>query len=350
VLDKNCDVWLNIKESSLPVVLYGIGDGADRILEECEKRSIRVCGVFTSSERVHKKIFHQYRLLPYEEAKRIWGRMTVIQAFGTHDEYTLNVIKRIASENDYYTPSLLKDEKGEVASYSYYKEHEKDIEEVESALSDEKSKKILSSIISFRISGRINYVLDVAESDKAIWSNLNFNSDETFLDLGAYDGDTVERFLSLSGGKYSAIYGFEPDEKNFNKLKAKYGDWPNIKLFNAIVSSFSGTSFFQEGSGRGSKKNSSGKEIETVKLDDISFSNKPTLIKFDTEGEEENILDGARKIIAEDKPKLILSVYHKADDLWRLLRSVKEINPSYRSIKLRQSRALPDWDTVYLIE
>ena len=47
---------------------------------------------------------------------------------------------------------------------------------------------------------------------------LKLTENESFLDIGAYRGDTVEQFLSFTNGKYSNILAVEPDEKSFKKL------------------------------------------------------------------------------------------------------------------------------------
>ncbi|MFY2763361.1 FkbM family methyltransferase [Arenimonas sp. MALMAid1274] len=53
-------------------------------------------------------------------------------------------------------------------------------------------------------------------------------------------------------------------------------------------------------------------------------------IKMDIEGSELAALNGGAQSIARFKPRLAISAYHKADDLWVLARRIKEINPGYR--------------------
>src|SRR5262249_53725109 len=40
----------------------------------------------------------------------------------------------------------------------------------------------------------------------------------TFVDCGAFDGDTVRRFLARQRGHFREIYAFEPDAENFRRL------------------------------------------------------------------------------------------------------------------------------------
>jgi hypothetical protein len=55
-----------------------------------------------------------------------------------------------------------------------------------------------------------------------------------------------------------------------------------------------------------------------VALDDVLAGWRPTLIKMDIEGSELAALYGARHLIAESRPSLAISVYHKPDHLWRI--------------------------------
>ena len=43
--------------------------------------------------------------------------------------------------------------------------------------------------------------------------------DTVFIDCGAYDGDTLRRFVEHQADRFSGIYAFEPDEVNCRKLR-----------------------------------------------------------------------------------------------------------------------------------
>src|SRR3989344_3797747 len=56
---------------------------------------------------------------------------------------------------------------------------------------------------------------------------------EVFIDGGAYDGDTIKRFINVSGHKYKKIIGFEPDLFSYVKLEKliKRLDDRKIKIY-----------------------------------------------------------------------------------------------------------------------
>ena len=70
--------------------------------------------------------------------------------------------------------------------------------------------------------------------------------------------------------------------------------------------------------------------IETAALDEIIFDKRPTYIKMDIEGAEQEALKGCRKIIQTYKPKLAICIYHKPEDLYEIPIMIKEINPEYK--------------------
>ena len=72
--------WEELKEAKLPIVLYGMGYGADRILAALAAHGLQAAGVFASDEFVRGQVFHSFPVLRYEEAKRRFGRMLVLLA------------------------------------------------------------------------------------------------------------------------------------------------------------------------------------------------------------------------------------------------------------------------------
>ena len=53
-------------------------------------------------------------------------------------------------------------------------------------------------------------------------------------------------------------------------------------------------------------------------------------IKVDVEGMEAEVIRGARETIRRDHPVLVVSGYHKPDDLETLPRLIREIEPAYQ--------------------
>ncbi|MBX3692106.1 FkbM family methyltransferase [Dokdonella sp.] len=69
-----------------------------------------------------------------------------------------------------------------------------------------------------------------------------------------------------------------------------------------------------------------------VSIDDYVRDNgvRPNVIKMDIEGGECDALRGAEQTLRTFQPRLMISAYHRTDDLWGLREQIQAINPNYR--------------------
>ena len=72
-------------------------------------------------------------------------------------------------------------------------------------------------------------------------------------------------------------------------------------------------------------------------------------IKLDVEGAELDILRGAASSIVRWKPKIAVSAYHKADDLWVLTKFIKSVRSDYE-FALRHWPSTVEDDTYLTID
>jgi FkbM family methyltransferase len=158
----------------------------------------------------------------------------------------------------------------------------------------------------------------------------------SFIDGGAFDGDSLQAFFKLVGTRFSNVLAFEPDACNFRKLTAYWQGLPDairrrVELCNAGLWSattrlhFEATGTLGSTVGRGD-----GMDIRVVALDDDVRISTPLFIKYDVEGAEREALLGARRLLARGDATLAVAVYHYPDDLWALPALIRQINPTYR--------------------
>jgi len=159
----------------------------------------------------------------------------------------------------------------------------------------------------------------------------SLKADETFVDCGAYNGDTIELFLQESEGQFDEIVGFEPDPKNFEDLTAFVATCPSnsrIKLYNAATGAEEGTVRISADGLPSSKIGTGSIEVPALVLD--TTISKVTYLKMDIEGSEIETLTGAEGIIRDMQPVLAICCYHRQDDLWKIPLLIHAINPNYR--------------------
>lgn len=149
--------------------------------------------------------------------------------------------------------------------------------------------------------------------------------DTTFVDCGAYDGDTVRRFLGKQRGAFGRIYAFEPDEINCQRLHdyvATLGDdvADKVHVYHAGVGHRrERLRFSSTGKMSAAFCGTGDVEVDVLPLQEvIEDDGSPIYIKFDVEGAEREALAGAEQLIHRARPIIGISVYHRPDDLWEL--------------------------------
>ena len=134
-------------------------------------------------------------------------------------------------------------------------------------------------------------------------------------DIGAHVG-YFTLLSSILVGDTGKVYAFEPARKVFKLLKKhiKINRCKNVYIFNKAISDKNGIEFFDIGDGSWTGKISSKGEyeVEIVKLDDFVLRNNifpPNVIKIDVEGEELNVLKGAKNLLTKYSPLIFLSTH-----------------------------------------
>lgn len=340
-------LWRRLAVMEKPLVLYGMGDGADKLIARLEKLGRRPDGVFASDEFVRGQSFRGYRVLTLAEAEQQFGDMCVLVCFGTEQADVLARIYDISERHELYAPHLplfgdaIFDE-------DFVERYREDLQAVEALWADEKSRAVYRNYLAYMWTGRVELLRAVETPRRAAWQELGLGSDEVFWDLGAYDGDTVAEFRDLVG-EYRQIAAVEPDAKNCQKLMAALEGLANVSVYPYAVWSKSGEIDFAGKAGRNSAVAEAGARrlqiVPTVSLDDLAAETGvlPTFIKFDVEGAEEQTILGAGRVLA-GRPKLALSAYHRTEDIVRLPLLLKQSAADYHLL-LRHHPYVPGWET-----
>ena len=337
------DLWDNLKTARKPIVLYGMGNGADLVLSVCEKYGIKVSGVFASEGFVRDKTFHGMPVTGYAEARRRFGDMIVLLCFGTSRREVLDNIMRIASENELYAPDVPVCGEG-LFCREYYEARGADFDKIYSLLADETSKNTFNNIIMYKLSGDIKYLFDCETDENEPFENfLHLTGNEDYLDLGAYRGDTVLSFVNRTGG-YKSIVAVEPDIKSYKKLCDTAAKLENIVALNAFAGEGEGTRLLNMNGSRGGGAFGGRGEVKVISAD--SLGRDFSFVKMDIEGDEGAAIAGAADLIRRARPKMQIAAYHRHGDLADIPAAVLSIRNDYK-IYLRRRRCLPAWDVDY---
>jgi FkbM family methyltransferase len=153
------------------------------------------------------------------------------------------------------------------------------------------------------------------------------DSDEVFIDCGAFDGDTVEQFSRATGNRFKQIMAFEPDPVNLAALHRIADADRRVSVLPYAVGACRQVAQFTI-AGPGSHVSQAGEcEVQVTTLDEALQDIQPTYIKMDIEGSELDALEGGKETIRRHRPKMAVCVYHLPDHLWQVPIKLHELLP-----------------------
>jgi FkbM family methyltransferase len=201
------------------------------------------------------------------------------------------------------------------------------------SLTDDKSREVHDGLIQYRLKYDAAYADAISDQyDRQYFDEklVSYSEDGIFVDLGGYDGDTVEKYIQFGEKMYKKIYLFEPDETILERAKLRLKNFDHIEYVPTGAYSKDGELRFSASGRTNGFFSEVGDLIIPVQKLDTVVKEDPILIKMDIEGSEKDALIGAKETIQRSKPKLAIAAYHFATDLWRLVDVIREINPSYK--------------------
>lgn len=336
------NVWDNLKNSNKPVVLYGMGLGAEKIMDTLATYGVEVDDIFASDEFVRGHSFRGFKVLKYSEVCEKYDDFNVVLCFASRLDDVINKISEINKEHTVYAPDVPV-AGGGLFSREFIEENEDKFDFVYNHLADDESKRVYLDILSFKVSGKIEYLLGSFVDKSKVYSDiLKLTDNESIIDLGAYDGDTIREFMVATNGNYKDITALEPDAKNFKKLVKNTEGMDNLKCLNMGAWNEKDTLIFSTKAGRNSKLSAEGVSVEVTDIDSLNLS--PTFIKMDIEGSELKALNGMEQTVKAYRPKLYVCAYHRNEDLFALPIKILELDNSYK-IYFRHSQYIPAWES-----
>jgi FkbM family methyltransferase len=217
-------------------------------------------------------------------------------------------------------------------------------------MADEASRREYLAQIQFRLSGDFAYLPDPVSGPMYFRKDLfELGKAETFIDCGAFDGDSLALFLEATGSSFQRAILFEPDPANFTKLENRVAGLAAnvaqlITMHCAATGRVNERVMMDVGSGPSSHVGLGDQQVESFALDSVLRDVPVSFVKMDIEGSEIATLEGAEKLIRKHAPILAISAYHRQSDLWNIPLLIRRLNPTY-SFHLRP-HMIEGWDLV----
>ncbi len=179
---------------------------------------------------------------------------------------------------------------------------------------------------------------------------ITVDENDVCLDVGAYIGDSSV-WMALQG-KAQRVYAFEFSDAAYHLLRKnsvyapecqncivpvkmavtdKDGPVP-IQVSKRDLLSVGNDVIVNEEQYFAKYSQNSVCYVEGVTLDTFCAERKeqPSYIKADVEGSESRLIEGARQLLSQCRPKLAISAYHFPWDLYELLLQIHKINRNYQ--------------------
>ncbi|MDD6628177.1 MAG: FkbM family methyltransferase [Lachnospiraceae bacterium] len=159
--------------------------------------------------------------------------------------------------------------------------------------------------------------------------------DVTYIDVGAFKGESIEPIRRKYGNRLKYCMAFEPDVESMRDLKKYISDNELDSIVEALPYALGNEEKYIQflKSGSTSQVSKTGDtQIMQKRFDDLPDKKVAgdVMVKMDIEGAELDALQGMEKFIKAYKPYLAICIYHKETDIYEIPRFLKKVCPEYR--------------------
>lgn len=334
--------FLNKVKSFKKVMLWGMSECAVEAIQFFSKNGIKVDGIYDNNVFKNGKSYLNINIMIPDHS--IYDKDTALivtcSYYETIRESLLKNDSNIDNRLFMYDGYFLEDK-----SINYYDDNKEKILNCYRTLEDEKSKLLYINLLKYRYIRDINLIKDLYDSRLNCYLDtifLNNYKKGLYVDAGSYNADfitTLNDRIDLTDSKF---YIFEPNKIFSQNIRENLKDRYDYKVFEVALCDKKGKMEFQQIDSSTSHlvdkkynayKNTLDKNVELVEtntIDNILDNIKVTGIKIDIEGSEQAMLKGSINTIKRDRPILLISVYHKWNDLWEIQDELVKLNLNYK--------------------
>ena len=207
-------LWEYLASTDKKIVLYGMGDGAEKIRAVLDDIGVQISDIMASDEFVRGHSFMNIRVKKLAEIEELYGDdFIILVCFGSQLPDVMDRIYAIADKHELYAPNVPVVGEG-LFTLEYARAHRAQIKAAYELMADEQSKMVYENIIRYKLSGDIRLLRECESPQEEMFDLLKVGTEEIYVDLGAYNGDTLVEFMNETSMKFSKLYAMEPDHKN----------------------------------------------------------------------------------------------------------------------------------------
>ncbi len=334
--DVRPEICEKIKSHNLPVIIYGAGIMADYITNDLKYYGVEIAG-YAVDEKYFKpnQTYLNCPVYNFAELSATPNKYIFVLGFNDESMGTTRSVEFIQSKN-FIHYEFANSDVAKGLNYEYISANRKKFTETFNWLADELSKKTMIEFLKAKITYDIKCNFEIYHPSQyfnEVTNGVITPNGGGYVDCGAFNGDTVEKFIDWSGGNYSKIFAVEADPVNFAALEKFIAEknYKNVIAINCGAWNEKTTLTFSDTNKTNAAVSAEGKiKIAADTIDNITGSEKINFIKMDIEGAELPALQGAAQTIKKFTPALAICAYHKTEDLITLPQFIKSLNPDYK--------------------
>lgn len=342
------------KNPQKPLIFFGAGAVGANAQSELAPYDIEITCFLDNDVTKQGGMLEGKPIYSYQEVKKRYSYYDIILA----DSYADEKFEQLNQEKEVNNIIILGRYTVKKYSYEYYESNVDMFSDFYNQLEDQLSRDTLLVSIKFNITGNRSYYddLEIVENQYFVEGIIDTSNEEVFVDVGAYQGDTIVSFINFCSNSYKKIIAIEADGYNFELLNKtiKNQNIPLVEPFNIALYNQNTVLSFNACSSMGSRviecvgNESKFTQVVAKTLDSLLNGEKVTFIKMDIEGGELAALEGSQETIRKYKPKLAICVYHKAEDILTIPQYIKYLVPEYK-LFLRQHQGAPSELVLYAV-
>lgn len=356
------------------VVCWGAGSKGRQTLALLKEKGIGPVAFCDNNPGLAGEYIEDIPIMDYEAIKKKYERYCICITCTLSNALEIyDMLQNRGEHNDIYFVSNPFKAENKFLDISEMIQGKREYEESYNALFDEESKKLFVDFLNWKITGDLTIINKRTESSWLEFFDEKIipqEEDYFYIDVGAYTGDSICRFLALTKGKYAGIMAFEPDDNNFEALKSlivngrlerietiKEGLWSEegekVFYMRDGNGTYESANFFRNVTstlcnrlleeGGGNSKTVTVKTLDSY-LDKLGDKNR-ILLKIDALASEGAIIRGGRKLIKYKKPIIVMEYGTHSEYVASLIPDLRELRPDYK-FYLRQCSAFNNSRTI----
>lgn len=352
------DIIITLKDSKLPLVLWGCGDVADAVYKYLSLNNILISQVWVDGDTEIKN-FYGFVPKSIQEILEIYNEFNVILGH-SHYELGENIKKMYTQINNVYYAFSIHYEQYDKVPFEEIERNADGYINLYNRLADNKSKDNLITYLNTKLTGNVKYIIDKYCEEMNFFDNdiYKLTNHETFLDIAAYNGDTVKIFLHVTKNQYKKILMIEPDIKNYIELNKFIASKHLRNVVPSMVGAWNCTKEleFKNGNeqissiniGDNILKDSDKSIIYVSPLDELFGKEDISIIKINYFEGVLEALQGCKEIICKNIPKIAVCVGFDIYNVLKVTEYLFSLQLGYK-IYLRFNRAMSSTFTMYAV-